>query len=240
VQTLAQQRRLWQRATAGLVLLAAIVVLAPLASNAGVATPFSDVGVNHPFRAEIAEVADAGVAQGYDDGSYRPGDPVTRQAMAAFLSRAGSSIATSVGPPQAGASPLDNNLTEPFRAIAVDVPGDADTTQQVHVQGTLSVVDDTPTGCDPCTLKLQLRDGSGFNTVLRFFTVTPGDTGTDGPVRDTIQIDEVFEVPGGFQVFTLSAGWHFSSGANVSLDVPFVGLTATVIPFDATAALPLP
>lgn len=49
--------------------------------------PFADVPVHHPFCAEIAWLARAGIASGYADGRFGPGDVVKRQAMAAFLSR---------------------------------------------------------------------------------------------------------------------------------------------------------
>jgi hypothetical protein len=52
------------------------------------ATPsFSDVGLDHPFRKEIEWLASVGVADGFPDGSYHPGAPVSRQAMGAFLHR---------------------------------------------------------------------------------------------------------------------------------------------------------
>src|SRR4029079_11742061 len=50
-------------------------------------TTFSDVPTSHPFYKEISAVAGAGIAQGYGDGTYKPTDDVTRQAMAAFLER---------------------------------------------------------------------------------------------------------------------------------------------------------
>ena len=53
---------------------------------------FTDVPPSHPFATEIGKVAGACIAGGYQDGTYRPNDPVTRQAMAAFLSRAGSTV----------------------------------------------------------------------------------------------------------------------------------------------------
>lgn len=53
---------------------------------------FSDVPPSHPFATEIGRVAGACIAGGYDDGTYRPSDPVTRQAMAAFLSRSGTAV----------------------------------------------------------------------------------------------------------------------------------------------------
>ena len=62
-------------------------------ANPGVgATPctgdaFADVPAEHPFCAEIAWLADAGITTGYPDGDFRPGIAVTREAMAAFLYR---------------------------------------------------------------------------------------------------------------------------------------------------------
>lgn len=46
---------------------------------------FPDVPEGHPFFTEIEWVAAAGIAAGYEDGTYRPTAPVTRQAMASFL-----------------------------------------------------------------------------------------------------------------------------------------------------------
>ncbi len=48
---------------------------------------FSDVPVEQPFCGEIDWLADNDVVEGYADGSFRPGVPVSRQAMAAFLQR---------------------------------------------------------------------------------------------------------------------------------------------------------
>jgi hypothetical protein len=49
--------------------------------------PFCDVGPNHPFAAEIMCGSDHGIADGYADGTFRPGAAVSRQAMSAFLFR---------------------------------------------------------------------------------------------------------------------------------------------------------
>ncbi len=48
---------------------------------------FTDVPADHPFAAEIAWLVDEGITTGYPDGTFRPGAPVTRQAMSAFLYR---------------------------------------------------------------------------------------------------------------------------------------------------------
>ena len=54
-------------------------------------SPFVDVTTGHPFYAEIAWLADAGISTGWSNGdgtaSFRPGEPVSREAMAAFLYR---------------------------------------------------------------------------------------------------------------------------------------------------------
>ena len=52
------------------------------------ATPsFSDVSAGHPFAEDVEWAASAGVVRGYDDGTFRPGAVVTRQAAVAFLHR---------------------------------------------------------------------------------------------------------------------------------------------------------
>jgi predicted outer membrane repeat protein len=46
---------------------------------------FDDVPLAHTFYEEIEWMADSGVSTGFGDGTFRPGQAVTRQAMAAFL-----------------------------------------------------------------------------------------------------------------------------------------------------------
>jgi hypothetical protein len=48
---------------------------------------FSDVPATGTFFHEVEWLTDAGVAEGFADGTFRPAQPVTRQAMAAFLHR---------------------------------------------------------------------------------------------------------------------------------------------------------
>lgn len=54
------------------------------------APPFDDVPDHHPHAEGITAVAEAGVAVGYDDGTYRPAGTVTRAQLASFLHRAGA------------------------------------------------------------------------------------------------------------------------------------------------------
>ncbi len=48
---------------------------------------FSDVPSNHPFAVQVSWMVQMEVASGFPDGTFRPADPVTRQAMAAFIYR---------------------------------------------------------------------------------------------------------------------------------------------------------
>jgi hypothetical protein len=49
---------------------------------------FTDVGLSHPFWLEVEWMAAEGISEGYLPGpTFRPGAPVTRQAMSAFLYR---------------------------------------------------------------------------------------------------------------------------------------------------------
>jgi hypothetical protein len=48
---------------------------------------FPDVPASSPFHDEISWMADTGITTGYPDGTFRPTEPLTRQAMSAFMQR---------------------------------------------------------------------------------------------------------------------------------------------------------
>lgn len=48
---------------------------------------FPDVSATHPFEEPIGWMVSTGLTGGYDDGTFRPGAPVSRQAAVAFLHR---------------------------------------------------------------------------------------------------------------------------------------------------------
>jgi hypothetical protein len=49
--------------------------------------PYADVASTHPFCGEIAGITDAGLMDGYADGTFRPDRTMTREAVAAVLYR---------------------------------------------------------------------------------------------------------------------------------------------------------
>ena len=46
-----------------------------------------DVKPTDPYHKEITWLADTGISTGWDDGTFRPWEPINRDAMAAFLYR---------------------------------------------------------------------------------------------------------------------------------------------------------
>ncbi len=60
---------------------------APDATCTGTTRRFSDVVATNPFCGDIEWLAARSVAQGWPDGTFRPSEPVTREATAAFLYR---------------------------------------------------------------------------------------------------------------------------------------------------------
>ena len=53
--------------------------------NQDEASPFADVGPDHPNFAAIRWAKHNGVVSGYEDGSFGPEDPVTREQIASLL-----------------------------------------------------------------------------------------------------------------------------------------------------------
>ncbi len=80
------------------------------------AAAFSDVAPTHPLRANIEWFAQQGITTGYPDGTFRPSEPVTRDAMAAFLYRLSGRPAFT--PPAASPFPDVTTADAFYREIA--------------------------------------------------------------------------------------------------------------------------
>lgn len=57
------------------------------------ASPFKDVDPSNPFYKEIVWAYNVGITTGYPDGTFRPWDSVSREALAAFMYRSAGSPA---------------------------------------------------------------------------------------------------------------------------------------------------
>lgn len=114
---------------------------------------FSDVQDDHRFADEIGAIADACITSGYDDGTFRPGANLSRQAEAAFISRAGGMIVEGNQGPYirfGAGTPVDETPRKRLATVSVSVPeGLAGCTQQVHLTGTANLMTWSP-GNDHC------------------------------------------------------------------------------------------
>jgi hypothetical protein len=73
---------------------------------------FTDVPPSHPFYDEITWAEDQGVVNGYPDGSFKPGNTVTRQAAAAFLGNYNDAIYVQVSEVNPASSSNFSHQTE--------------------------------------------------------------------------------------------------------------------------------
>ncbi|HUR20695.1 MAG TPA: S-layer homology domain-containing protein [Vicinamibacterales bacterium] len=151
-----------------LILLFGLVLLGvPAAAWANHAFP--DVPTGNPFHNDIDAIADAGITGGFGDGGYHPGEPVTRQAMAAFMHR-GYGRVGQVG----GGTPIGGSVTvaagasyspaAAVRQITITVPGATNAfapNQFVLVYGRVEFNSafDAYEGC-PCEFTAWIRDTS--------------------------------------------------------------------------------
>jgi len=131
-----------------------------IATFAAAAPVFTDVPADSQFANEISWMITSGISKGWDDGTYRPLEPVARDAMAAFMLRFANLTAHTLDEPGAiyldalplsqhpswgGDSPLEgayDDESSPYSYYRLDggnVPG---TTLSVTVVGSdLSWVD---------------------------------------------------------------------------------------------------
>lgn len=206
------------------------------AAGAGTPSAFPDVGPAHPFRAEIARFAEAGISGGYSDGTYRPGAPVTRQAMAAFLVRGLGSVATShrngAGP--FGAATGRSTLNQRPSTL----PWTTGSTQWVIVRGVV----DWSTEATRATVCPSTGPGCGFQLAIVENGSTVRATANTRISGDwaggTAVVEAVFAVAGtdGFDPWlTIEASPGVSAA---SLHVLQSRLTVQTLPFELAPGAP--
>ncbi|MEO6350679.1 MAG: S-layer homology domain-containing protein [Candidatus Limnocylindrales bacterium] len=207
---------------------------------------FGDVPNGHPFHDEIGAIAAAGITAGFNDGTYRPGDPVTRQAMAAFMERGfgrvrlaiGTTVLTSALAVAAGG---DSVTAVPVRQITITVPGASNAfspQQQVYLQGRIqfgtamsaSGVD----GC-PCEFEAFIRDMT-TNSVSPIESQT-FESSTPTTYRYSFNVEALFAAPPGARTYQLEVGLTHRQTDTLANNFTFnnvSSLSAATFPFDAT------
>jgi S-layer homology domain len=207
---------------------------------------FPDVPTGHPFHTEIGAIAKAGITAGFPDGGYHPSDPVTRQAMGAFMHRGFGRVGLVAGVPpttptvdvQTGGSWSEEIVV---RELTITVPGASNPfspNQLVHLQGHVDfyVEMSTYAGC-PCEFRAWIVDvASATSGATRFQTWDDGDVSTvQGHSMDA---EALFAAPPGPRTFRLMVRlWARTSTTN-AVSFPLSdssSLSAMTFPFGPTA-----
>jgi hypothetical protein len=130
---------------------------------------FTDVPPSHPFYNDINGIARAGITAGFNDGTYGPAQPVTRQAMAAFLQRGFGRVGMVIGGevldgPSVAAGQVNGSFAV-VKQLTITVPGanSAFSPQQmVHLRGHVEFYAgmNSGQGC-PCEFSARISDVTG-------------------------------------------------------------------------------
>ena len=155
---------------------------------------FNDVPNNHPFHSEISAIADAGITKGYTDGGYHPRDPITRQAMAAFLERGLGRVGiNSTGPSGVQLAPSFGMTNLTHVMIETGATG-AGSNGFVHLVGTAQFTSTAPSAC-PCRIDFVIVDESGFYVGSSAFDMS-GAANPDGQAVASATVQGVVPVQG--------------------------------------------
>jgi hypothetical protein len=183
---------------------------------------FSDVPVDHPFRAEISALAATGIAAGYPDGRYQPLAPVSRQAMAAFLAR-GLGRAGQAGGSASGPGTADRTVA----TVAIQHRASGYLVVQAATTATV-----TADELCPCLVETRLVAGSRQSPTTR--DELGGEAHAGGSVVGSTANTWVVPVfgAGSSSVSLVARRANAATGNPTTL---FEGsLTAHYVPFDAT------
>jgi hypothetical protein len=216
--------RLGRRATVLLTVVATLAIAVPATVFA--AHQFTDVPDTQPFHTDISKIADAGITSGCGGGNFCPSTTVTRDQMAAFMSRGfGVSGAVSNNGTIVGTEP--NLLEMTFRT-----PGTTGGTGYLLVTVSSASVAQS-TDC-PCTVIGQLTvNGAyaqGFNVTSLVAENSPFIFGS-GSFQD-MSGSWVVEVPTNSNV---ALAYEVLGGGNTAeSEITFLGtMTATYSPFSS-------
>jgi hypothetical protein len=212
---------------------------------------FTDVPDSNIFHDEISAIAEAGITSGFGDGGFHPTTSVTRQAMAAFMSRGLGRAAWTIGDPPMTpaltvAEAADSSPPVAVRELTITVPGATNieaATQVVYLMGRVVFVTRWDATC-PCELMAFVRDMTdGSMSAAQYFTASPPAFSSVWDYRQSFDIDAMFVAAPGTRTYQLEVGLtrrqppyegYVWPAETWNLDATS-SLTAMTFPFDATA-----
>jgi S-layer homology domain len=222
-----------KRQTIGVGVVALVAaLLGGVVSQALASVSFSDIS-GSPFEEEIINIANAGIATGFPDGTFRPHDAVNRQQFAAWMNRGGGRVASdriTFGPISGSDSPLVLSGAD-MTAGAVGGAGGF-----VMVTANFAFTSSSPATC-PCRIDIDLFSGAGNVIIEGGLTATavsfvlPGPGADGGQSSMTQSLTRVFRLPAnttddyraGFDVLDANAVNINGAVRITALYVPFSG-----------------
>jgi hypothetical protein len=187
---------------------------------------FSDVPPSHPFAADIDWMADVGLGEGFPDGSYRPGDVLTRQAFAAFLHRYDGDLGAGVQ-----ATVADGTLTVDLRGCTFgdlrDEPGYVTVIAFPALLGSWESPDDIvaatiagPAGADGTFLGTYPDIPSGFDIRIESTCTASADLEPPSFSYPTIDVENPGPGPGPVVIEAMYDGDEITVDASGCVFVP--------------------
>jgi hypothetical protein len=203
---------------------AAVIGVVVLAAGSGALAggAFTDVPPSHPFSQQIGNIVGAGITTGYEDGTYRPGAPVTRGAMAAFMNRGFGRV----GYDEGTVTTDDNNTVVTVAQTAVTAGATQGGGGFVQVTAAMTASTGDATQC-PCGVFLSLNDGTTTKGTVT--GVISNDDVVIASGLTTLSTTAVFAIPAdATRTYRIRASY-----LNIDVeDVAFEGhISATYVPF---------
>lgn len=214
-----------RRGAMKLAILSVVVALAvAIPASVWASHQFNDVATGHPFHSQISAVAGAGITTGFPDGGFHPSDPLTRQAMAAFLERGLGRVGMSS---TAGDLPLAPNTNDVLTAVSIDAGAAGVGAGFVLLIGTGWFKTTAPAEC-PCRISLDIVDLQAGTSLASTEFDVGGAANEGGTVLGTGTVQTVARVTGdSTRQFGLRAFLHDSTGAMSASG----SLSALYVPF---------
>ncbi|OWY60110.1 hypothetical protein B7486_70960 [cyanobacterium TDX16] len=187
--------------------------------------PFTDIS-GHPFEQQITSIARAGITNGYPDGTFRPGQPISRGAMAAFMHRGFGRVGFSEA---SSTAPADGVNTAGATVQMVAVSNDESTSGFALVEATAEMRD-TETNC-PCRIELEIvNTNNGAVSATR--TSMSDNVAFSGTNVQMVSVQERFVIEGD-QAANFQARFRVSTvGGNNSAIVVASDISGLYVPFN--------
>jgi S-layer homology domain len=217
------------RTTMRSVVALAVVAFVAAASGAAYSSHvFPDVSTGSPFHTQVANIAAAGIATGFPDGTYRPTDPVNRQQMAAFINRGGGRVAFNSNPTLTPAPVIDEGVGVAGVSITAGATGAEANGGFVLVTGSLTA-QATASSC-PCTVFAQIEDATNAIVSVQMLGQISSEDAGFNTSRTTLSVNHVFRIDPD-QTIALGLQGGFSAPVTAN-GVQFTGqISAVYVPF---------